>query len=326
MASILKIIREKKSSHNSGKWDVRSMEHSLEKILGKLKLIPAEPTARVTSWLLIVLSVYYFADVTWKLIPDTSEKLTWRPVALGSKKPSHVDLDKIALDDFFGQYVEGKQNLSLASESDNFDDVPQTTLNIRLTGVISSDSPAKSLAIIESEGEQQIYVINDQVKGTPAKLVKIYPDRVIVSYSGKSEALMLDGVKYSKLKSSNKKKSTKKLKSSPSLREETIEKIRKKRSELLKNPSSIAEFVSIIPHKVGGELVGYRLLPRQDRELFLEMGLKPNDVAKSINGYDLSNNKQVLVLMKDIRTLQEFNLVVERDGQLISLSVNLTQN
>tara|TARA_B100001094_G_C18183128_1_gene802100 strand:- start:1722 stop:2639 length:918 start_codon:yes stop_codon:yes gene_type:complete len=305
------------------------MDYSLEQLFNKIKLIPMQPVAQTVNWLLISLSVYCFAEVTWKLIPDHSERLTWEPIALGSKKASHVNLNQMALDDFFGQYVEGELPASGAISQAGFEDAPPTTLNIRLTGLIASENERRSLAIIESEGKEQIYVINDQIIGTPAQLVKIFPDRVIVAYSDKSETLMLDGVEYSRILKGQSNKtphSSGNVKKTGSLSAETVKKLRKQRQEFINNPSKIAEFISIIPYKVNGELLGYRLMPRKNKELFLEAGLKPNDLAKSINGYNLLDMSESVALMKEVRNLQEFTVVVERDGQLVSISVDFAQN
>jgi len=97
------------------------------------------------------------------------------------------------------------------------------------------------------------------------------------------------------------------------------------RTELLENPAKITEMVNISPVQQDGELVGYRVNPGKDPALFKEVGLEPNDLAVSINGYDLTDNEQAMQMLSELPELTELTLTVERDGQLHQVFISLQQ-
>lgn len=86
------------------------------------------------------------------------------------------------------------------------------------------------------------------------------------------------------------------------------------RDQLQKDPSKISEMITFSPVKRKNELVGYRLNPGKNRELFMRSGLRPNDLAVQVNGYALNDIGQAMSALKDLRTMTEANIIVERDG------------
>ena len=86
------------------------------------------------------------------------------------------------------------------------------------------------------------------------------------------------------------------------------------RDQLQKDPSKISEMITFSPVKRKNELVGYRLNPGKNRELFMRSGLRPNDLAVQVNGYALNDIAQAMSALKDLRTMTEANIIVERDG------------
>ena len=52
-----------------------------------------------------------------------------------------------------------------------------------------------------------------------------------------------------------------------------------------------------------GELIGYRLSPGKEPELFKQMGLQNNDLAVAINGYQLTDLKQAMAAINELRTV-----------------------
>ena len=86
------------------------------------------------------------------------------------------------------------------------------------------------------------------------------------------------------------------------------------RDQLAKDPTKISEMITFSPVKRKNELVGYRLNPGKNRELFMRSGLRPNDLAVQVNGYALNDIAQAMSALKDLRTMTEANIIVERDG------------
>lgn len=59
--------------------------------------------------------------------------------------------------------------------------------------------------------------------------------------------------------------------------------------------------------------------------LFKQAGFKPNDLAKSINGYDLTVMSQALEMMGQLSELTEVSVMIEREGQLVEIMFSLPQ-
>ena len=74
-----------------------------------------------------------------------------------------------------------------------------------------------------------------------------------------------------------------------------------------------------------GKLKGYRINPGKDVAFFHRIGLLPNDLAVSINGYDLRDNGQAMQIMQQLSSMSEMNLTVERNGQQQDIYIRLTE-
>lgn len=278
----------------------------------RLKSLPQERIAFFVFLSSFFVSAYFIADLTWKLWPLQQTSFYWQPQRLPSDDHETIDLQSLLATSMFGVAKEVETEL-VKSDSGV---APQTTLPIKLTGVVvASENQAKSLAIIDASGRQNTYIIGDMIQGTSASLHQVKIDRVIISLQGRYETLMLEGAEYRQQESNSSVGTT-----------SVNSRLQKKRQELLRNPQSVIDLISISPVKRQGKLLGYRINPKRDRQLFLDAGFRPNDLAKSINGYDLTDRAASIELMGQLRTLKQISVVVERDGQLTEVTLDLNQN
>jgi general secretion pathway protein C len=198
-----------------------------------------------------------------------------------------------------------------------------------LTGVVASSAEQKGLAIIESQGSQETYSLGDKIKGTSASLKEVYADRIIITNAGRYETLMLDGLQYTTQSQANAQLQqarsggdvTKVDRRDADIGRELVA----SRDELLADPSKITDYLAISPVQKDGEVQGYRLNPGKDAGLFKDAGFQPNDLAKSINGYDLTDMSQALEVMGQLPELTEVSVMVEREGQLVEIMFSLPQ-
>ncbi|MEI6859642.1 MAG: type II secretion system protein GspC [Shewanella sp.] len=298
----------------------------LNKIIIKAAGIPQKPLSSVTFWLVVVLILYLSAQITWKLIPVSNEPQTWRPMPVSSHARTNVNIVKLQQLALFGK-VDANSTPKVETVVEMITDAPKTSLSIQLTGVVASTIQQKGLAVIASTGSQNTYGLGDKIKGTSASLKEVYADRIIITNSGRYETLMLDGLKYETNGQANKQ-----LQRQQSVRKidqrknkQVAQEIELSREELLADPSKITDFISISPVKSNGELSGYRLNPGKDRALFKLAGFKGNDLAKSMNGYDLTSMSQSMEVMALLPELTEISLMVEREGQLIEIMFSLPE-
>jgi len=69
---------------------------------------------------------------------------------------------------------------------------PLTQLPLRLVGLLSNDDCAGSVAIIEQDKHQDSYSCGEFLPGNRAEIVRIFTDRVVMSYQGNYQSLIMD--------------------------------------------------------------------------------------------------------------------------------------
>ena len=304
---------------------------ALDKVITKVIGLPHRPLSNAVFWLGLIFVLYMLAQITWHLVPTSTQAVRWQPTPIlsGRSGGENVDLSRFKQLDLFGKFDEQQSKTEQDSMPVMMTDAPKSSLSIQLTGVVASTAKKKGLAIIASGGTQATYSIGDKIKGTSASLKEVYADRIIITNAGRYETVMLDGLKFTTDVADNQhlqNASRKKTKVIDKSRDRKVsDDLAKTRREVLADPNSITDYLSISPKTVNGELQGYRLNPGKDRKLFAEAGFKPNDLAKSLNGYDLTDISQALEVMSQLPELTQVSIVVEREGQLVELTFGLPQ-
>lgn len=294
-----------------------------------------EPRDRLVKWLaglpisrisqgafgiLLILCCQQLATLTWQLLPAAKgpTQPLIRPTLTGSgAAPAANPLDvrsllQLAL---FGKAEAPAVKGPVAGSSVRQQDMPRTRLNLTLTGVLASNQADRSIAIIINGGEEWSYGIGDLVTGTQARLRDILPDRVILDNQGQDETLMLDGEEFKALGQQP---------AAPVASSGTPE-LSQLRNDLVKNPGKLLDYVNISPIMTEGKMQGYRINPGKDVAFFHRLGLQSNDLAVSINGYDLRDNGQAMQIMNQLSSMTEMNLTVERNGQQQDIYIKLTE-
>ncbi|QUM91045.1 type II secretion system protein GspC [Moritella sp. 36] len=277
--------------------------------------LPQKQISTFCCYFLLAVFCYQSAVLTWQLWPIKSDSATlWQPIfSRGSDQAKSYELNTLRNLNLFG-----KQNAeNQASVAVQTIDAPKTRLRLILVGLVASSEPSLALAIIELKGKQETYGIDDEIGDTNAVLNQVLVDRVIIKYRGNLETLMLDGEEFTRETSGRQSHNE-----SSSKAPRGLSNLRK---DLLSNPASITDYVRISPVRTNGQLAGYRVNPGKNRELFKEVGLKPNDLAVSLNGYDLTDTRQAMEVATQLKDLTEMSLTVERDGQLHSIYLSMPE-
>ena len=95
------------------------------------------------------------------------------------------------------------------------------------------------------------------------------------------------------------------------------------RDRLYHDPQSLAEVVSISAVRVDGTLRGYRVSPGKENQQFEQLGFKQGDLVTGINGIALNDPANTMRLYQTMRTASEAVFELERDGEALSISVQL---
>lgn len=174
------------------------MPNDFATLTAALAKLPHIKIAKAISVTALVYIAYVCAQLTWQLSADVT------PISIGhsgvkatdkfNTKPG-TNIDKLVALNLFG-----KVNVSANVTETVMVDVPETKLNLTLSGVVASSDQSKAAAIIERSGAQETYGIGDKISNTRATLEQVHADRVIIKQSGRMETLMLDGFDYYKAK------------------------------------------------------------------------------------------------------------------------------
>ncbi|MBD1574346.1 type II secretion system protein GspC [Vibrio sp. S17_S38] len=256
---------------------------------------------------LLALIAWFVGILFWSILTPAPSVSHWVAPSVASTHIVRNNGDRISEltnSDLFGSYSQE----SVTSEP-VIKDAPQTRLNLTLVGAVASNNPKLSLAVIANQGKQSTYGLGETIDGTRVTLKSVLADRAIIDNQGRDETLMLEGIDYSKLNQNSVPKTADPPKSSSA----DLVKIRE---EISQDPQKIFQYIRLSQVMDEGKLKGYRVRPGQQRELFDSVGLQDGDIATVLNGRDLTDPSQITALWKDALSAQQWNLTVERDGQL----------
>ncbi len=288
---------------------------------------------------LLVYIAYVSAKITWLVVPQAQSSHNTSVIGnsknfSSNKTNKTIDVAKIQSLNLFGQYNE---SIADAAEIEiEMGNVPETTLNLTLSGLVASDEKSIAAAVIENQGKQETYGIGDIIIGTRANLEQVLMDRVIIKQSGRLETLMLDGFDYDQPARdvANKPASRKsRPKVGPqSSRSGVVDQRSNKeltataknlRNELSNDPAKISDYLRISPKRKEGNIVGYTLRPGKKTAFFKQAGLKAGDVAVQMNGFDLTAPAQAMQAMVEMKTARDISLLVARQGNLTEILISL---
>lgn len=210
-------------------------------------------------------------------------------------------------------------------------DAPETTLNVRLVGLVASAQPERSAAIIEQGGNQRTYIIGERISGSRASVEHILPDRVLLDNGGRREVLYIEGrdgseaqlrvmsARPSPTEEGQPRRSNQPIRVNASANQQVRQAVESVRDD----PTAILEVMNISPIRDGQQITGYRLSPRGNNELFDALGLQSGDVALAINGYDLTDPAQALAAMNEIQEASRAIIQVRRGNDIIDLELQV---
>ena len=282
----------------------------------------------LVTLLLTLLVANALARLTWMLLPAPQQTAmatlpaVKSPARGASAAPAKVSVSRIEQLHLFGEAAKSPPK-TVAKVVD----APDTRLNLKLHGVLASSDPANARAIIaDGKGMEDAYAVEDKLPGN-AVLKEIYADRIILEYRGRLETLRLPkqvdkGVSSQQARGTSRRGAASAISASTA---NTGALLRQYRDALTTDPQSVMDLVRAEPvrDRATGKLKGYRLRPGRDRQLLSRFGLRAGDVVTSINGIPMDNPLKALELMRDISTISQVNLEVERNGSLQSFSFQI---
>ncbi len=259
----------------------------------------------------LVLSAWLAGKMVW-LFSDDVQVAPWQPTTssnTGSSGPALTDIAELQRSFLFGEYTNKPEPVAAPVVTD----APKTRLNLILVGAVANSNPERGLAVIANRGQQATYGVGEVIDGTRARLKAVLIDRVIIENSGRDETLMLEGIEYKRLEQPSQASTPKQVNSAANTNSDSqLDKIK---AEITAEPQKIFQYVRLSQVKRDGDILGYRVSPGRQPELFNSVGLQNGDIAIQLNGQDLTDPEAMSNIFKSIAEVSELNLTVERSGQ-----------
>ncbi|QIL85596.1 type II secretion system protein GspC [Vibrio sp. HDW18] len=285
---------------------------SWPRLVGERALRWQKPISQGLTLFLLVVAAWMVGKIVWLVLADPVPVPSWQPTPLELKSEQQsIDISGLQSGALFGIFAPTKPPVVVAPV---VVDAPKTRLTLVLSGVVASNDPQKSLAVIANRGVQATYGLNEVIEGTQVKLKAVLADRVIISNAGRDETLMLEGLDYTASTAApapNNSAPATQPKAEPTS-QETLDTIRE---AIARNPQELFQYVRLSQVKRDEKVIGYRVSPGKDAALFESVGLQAGDVAVALNGMDLSDPNIMNSVFQSINELTEISLTVERDGQ-----------
>ncbi|MES9981086.1 MAG: type II secretion system protein GspC [Candidatus Thiodiazotropha sp. 6PLUC5] len=284
----------------------------------------------IVTIVLILLISMRAADLTWGLIPAPQVPLHVPPTTGAQTSISKVSpadsnqLSKIDKLHLFGEAGVNRKPKKVDKKA------PETRLNLTLHGVFVAEQPENGAAIIGTGSTQKYHKVGGAVM-SGVTLQGVYTDRVVLMRKGKSEVLKFPKIKNtsapSKGKSSNKGRRSVKARDNfgPNVSASSSRKgnLSQYRDMLREEPLKVFEYVRFVPVKSRDGMKGYRILPHKNRELYNQLGVRPSDLVTAVNGIPLTNDKEAMKLMDQLKDSQTLQVDIIRNGQTRSLNFDL---
>ena len=95
------------------------------------------------------------------------------------------------------------------------------------------------------------------------------------------------------------------------------------RDKILDSPSDFMKTLQIAPEVQGGKTVGIRLMRVVPGSLFAVLGLKPGDVVRTINGFEVSSPEKMLEAYAKLRTAPQLQVGLIREEKPLAVEVEV---
>lgn len=278
----------------------------------------AELAARLVALLLGVWVLYRMATLVWLMVPAPpvpeipAEATPATPAA--ETRRERLDIAEVVNWHLFGASA---ASAPVATPGTPID-APDTRLNLVLRGVLSSDDPVQARAIIaEPNGIENFFHVGSALPGG-AELKEIYADRIILLRAGRHETLRLPR---EAVEGATASPAAAPLSAGPG--GDVGAMLGQYREQMTDNPQALLDLARPVPFSDANGFAGFRLFPGNKPALFAQLGLKPGDLVKEVNGVVLDNPMRAAEVMQGLADTGQVALRIERAGQEINLTVDI---
>jgi general secretion pathway protein C len=309
-------------------------------------LAQPERVQRLRRVLLVLLAIWAVMALTrllWALVPAAEPAVAQAPRIINplSDTRDRTDAAPVDIERMVAWHLFGKPGATAPAAAAPEAAAPasaragieqgarETRLQLKLMGIVASTEDGLGYAIIENNNQQAVYAVEDKLPA-PGKVIlaKVMPRQVVLDNGGTYELLVLyDDSSLGTPAAGPAPAAAPAPAASAQIDKrddpQTSALAQSYRERLFQNPQSLVDVVNISAAREGTTLLGYKVNPGKDQEQFEQLGFKAGDLVTSVNGINLDNPANTMELFNAMRTANEAVFELQRDGQPLTLSVNL---
>ncbi|MES0326804.1 MAG: type II secretion system protein GspC [Gammaproteobacteria bacterium] len=286
-----------------------------EQLQPLLKRLPV-----IINFVLIIACAQLLSEIIWTLLDDSGTETMTVSVPSSSVTNKNLSNAKQSQQQAFRNLSSAHLFGTAETKTVSTDKLPETKLNLVLKGVLAAGTPEIASAIIAQgkRGKEEIYGIGDKIPGG-ITLKEIHPEHIILERQGRLETLRLEKSKGSDLTSTSNMRPS----SASTISTASSQKLKDIRSDIIRNPAAFRKHALPVVVRENGKQIGYRLQAQQNSDLLTQAGLEPSDVITSINGVKLDDMKNSISALNALRSANNVNITVKRNGAEIPLNIQL---
>ena len=269
----------------------------------------------VVNFIALLLLTASLARWTWLLITPRLLPATAPTVATSAPAaPAAINVQPIIAAHLFG--------VAPTAAAGNVADIPLSSLNLVLTGLIAAGSG--SIALIRVEGEPEAPFVIGQEITAGAVLDAVYADRAIIVRDGVAESLLLEGAAQALPGTPARETPAAPVSGigANDIREQGPNAYvisRDAFKEQMRTPQKLLSQSLMVPNPGGG----FSVREIQPGSVYEKLGLKVGDVVRSANGQLLNSVEDVMKLYQQSNNNSYIHLEVLRNGRVENLQYTL---
>jgi general secretion pathway protein C len=290
----------------------------------------------LAALLIVILLALQAAGLTWRLLARPAEQdIVPATVVFNPDEDSQTTAGNINYDAIAGLFGEAPETGAEPLLAEEVLDAQETTLNLTLSGALQrQELPERGSKIMAEAGiaiigsgrnAQKVYRTGDVIDGgNGAKLHSVFTDRVLLDRGGRLEKLSFpkpeDMPQTVARLNSNVRPTVRTLRTEPAL--STAASV----ADAVGNAAAIlGEHMQIAQHEENGEMIGYRLQPRQNSQVFAQLGLEPGDVLTEVNGIRLNDLRNTARVFQALSETPQASVTIRRNGVDQSMTIDIGQ-
>lgn len=324
------------------------LEQQLNRLSSVLKAIPLHAWQWLLMFLLVLWVSQNLARLFWLVLPTPqippASVAVIAPATVmsgGDGAAGSININNLkSLTPFGSQAVVEETPTQEASTAGVENNASDTQLSLILRGVIASNNDAAARAIISSGDRNEVYAIGDKLPvGNNVTLAKVLDLRVILNNNGNFESLWLfkEDPNAPKIASAHYEAPAPAISSytreggysqppfqqQPQIysRNAGVGAADQGMSEAMNK--TLADVVAMSIHRENGQVVGYKIRPGRNAEMFSNLGLQTDDIVTAVNGVPLTSPGKIMEIYKNMSNATSANLEIKRGGSVINLDVVL---